>query len=135
MLARLALVLLEAAGGRLQHRPQNGARVADQSQIDVAVLADRAIVHIDLHQLRLGADSPPVAHAKVERRADNDNDVGVGESVAAGSIEVVRIARRQQAAAAAVEVAGDVKSAQQRDRFLMAPRRPHLLSVEDGRTL
>src|SRR5207302_1334463 len=38
-------------------------------------------------------------------------------------------------AAAAVEVAGDVQSAQQRDRLLVAARRPHLLSVQDGRAL
>ena len=73
LLARLALVALDAARGRLQHRAQDGARVADQPQADVAVLADRAVVHVDLHQLQILADALAVAHAEIERRADDDD--------------------------------------------------------------
>ena len=80
--ARLALVLLEAAGGGLQHRAEDGARITDQPEVDVAVLADGAVVHVDLHELELLADAPAVAHAKIKRRADDDDDVGIGERVA-----------------------------------------------------
>jgi hypothetical protein len=43
----------------------------------------------------------------------------------------MRIARRQQPAARAVEIAGNVEAAQQRDRFLMTARGPNLLSVQN----
>ena len=108
--AGLALVLFEAAGGGLQDCAQNGPGVADQPQIDIPVLADGAVVHVDLHERELRADAASVAHAEVERRAHDDNDIGVGERVAASPIEVMRIARRQQPAAATVEITGDVEA-------------------------
>src|SRR5207244_7394714 len=110
---RLALVALEAPRGPLQHGAEDRARMSDQPEIDVAVLADRAVVHVDLHELELRADAPPVAHAKVEGRAHDDDDVGVGKGIAAGPIEVVRIARREKPAAAAIEVARDVEAPEQ----------------------
>ena len=135
MLARLPLVLLDAPRGRLQHRAQDRARVADQTQIDVAVLADRAVVHVDLHQLQLLADALAVAHAEVEGRSDDHQHIGIGERLAARAIEVMRVARRQKPAAGAVEIPGDVEAPQQRDRFLVAARGPHLLAVQDRRPL
>ena len=61
--------------------------------------------------------------------------VGLGECLAAGAVEMMRIARRQKPAAGAVEIAGNVEAAQQRDRLVVAARRPHLLPVEDRRPL
>src|SRR6516162_4133870 len=51
----LALVVLESSRGRLQHRAEDCTRVTHEPQVDVAVLADRAVIHVDLHQLRLAA--------------------------------------------------------------------------------
>jgi hypothetical protein len=47
----------------------------------------------------------------------------------------MRVARRQQAAARAVEVAGNIESAQQRHRLFVSARGPHLLTVKDRRAL
>jgi hypothetical protein len=101
-------------------------------KLDVAILADRAVVHVDLHQLEILADALAVAHAEIERSADDHQHVGVGKRLGAGAIEVMRIAGRQQAAARAVEIAGNVEAAQQRNRLLVAARSPHLLPVQDG---
>ena len=43
----------ETAAGRLQHRAEHRAGIADDAEVDVAILADRAVVHVDLHQRRL----------------------------------------------------------------------------------
>ncbi len=129
--ARLALVVFEAAARRLQHRSQNRARIADQTEIDVAVLADRAVVHVDLHQRQFLADALAVAHAEIERRADDDQHVGIRKGLRARAVEVMRIARRQQSTAGPVEVAGNVEAAQQRNRFFMTARGPHLLAVQN----
>ena len=47
----------------------------------------------------------------------------------------MRVAGRQQAAASAVEIAGNVEAAQQRDGLVVAARGPDLLAEEDGRAL
>ena len=51
--------------------------VADDAEVDVAVLADRAVVQVDLDDRRVGGEALAVAHAEVERRADDDDQVGV----------------------------------------------------------
>ena len=94
------LSLLMRPDGGLQHRAQDRARIADQPEVDVAILADRAVVHVDLHQLQILADALAVAHAEIERRADDHQHVGLGEGLRAGAVEMMRIARRQQTAAA-----------------------------------
>ena len=55
----------------------------------------------------------------------------LGEGLGARAIEMMRIARRQQTAAGAVEIARNVEAAQQRDRLLVAARGPYLLTVEN----
>ena len=102
--------------------------------VDVAVLADGAVVEVDLHQRR-HVDALAVAHAEIEWRADDDDDVGLAEGERAGAVEMMRIAGRQEPAAGAVEVAGNVEAAQQRDRFLVAARGPDLLAEQDRRPL
>src|SRR5580692_7434973 len=91
----------------------------DQAKIDVAILANRAVVHVDLHQLQFLADALTVAHAEIERRADDDQDIGAGESLSARSIEVMRIAGRQQSSARAVEISRNIQAAQQGNRFFV----------------
>ncbi len=108
--------------------------MADQPQRDVAVLADGAIIHVDLHQRR-HLDALAVTHAEVEGRADDHHHVGLGEGKRAGAVEVMRIAWRQHAAAGAVHVAGNVEAAQKRDCLFMAARGVDLLAEQDGRTL
>ncbi len=119
----------------MQHGAQDRAWIADQSQADVAILADGAVIHVDLHQSQILADALAVAHAEVERRTHDQEHVGVGERLGSGAIEMMRIAGRQQAAACAVEVSRNIEAAQQRDGFLVAARRPDLLAVQDGRPL
>ena len=99
---------------------RTSAGVADDPEVDVAVLADGAVVEVDLHDGRVRRQPLAVAHAEVEGRADDDDDVGVGEGVPAGQLEVVRVAGRQGAAARAVHVGGHVERAYEVDRRLGA---------------
>src|SRR5205823_7597556 len=124
LLACLALILFEAASGRLQHSARNGARMSDQPQVDITVLADSAVVHVDLHQLELGADAAAVTHTEIKRSPDDDDHIRFREGVASSAIEVMRVSRRQQSAATPVEVAGNVEATQERNRLLVAARRP-----------
>ena len=133
-LAPLRAVVGAARGG-VVHGLQDRPRIADQSQRDVAVLADRAVVHVDLHHRGLGAQALAIAHAEVEGGADNDDHVGLVEGVTPGAVEVMGIARRQQAAARAVEIGRQVEPAHQRDRRLVAARHPHLGPEQDARPL
>ena len=106
--------------------------MADQAERDVPVLADRAVVLIDLHHGGVPAEAPAVAHAEVERRADDHDHVGLVEGHAAGAVEMVRVAGRQQSAARAVEVGRDVELAHQLDRLLVAAAVPHLRAEQDA---
>src|SRR5450631_1116920 len=112
LLPSLPLVALDATRSSLQYRSQDGAGVADQSQTDVAILADRSIVHVDLHQLQILADALAVAHAEIERRPHDHDDVRICKRLSAGAIEVMRISGRQQTTAGAVEVTGNIQAAQ-----------------------
>src|SRR4051812_1222046 len=80
----LALLALAAALRGLGDLAEDRARVADQAERDVAVLADRAVVHVDLDDLGLAREALAVAHPEVERRADDQDHVRVVERVAAG---------------------------------------------------
>ena len=102
---------------------EDRARVADEAERDVAVLADRPVVHVDLDDCGLARQALAVAHPEVERRADDEDHVGVVERVAAREVEVVRVARRERAARGAVHVRGDVQLADELDRLLVAARR------------
>src|SRR5262249_59842341 len=55
--------------------------------------------------------------------------------VAARTVEVMRVPGWQEPAAAAIEVARDVESAQERHRLLVAAGGPYLLPVENRGTL
>ena len=114
---------------------EDRAGVADEAERDVAVLADRPVVHVDLDDLGLARQALAVAHPEVERRADDQDHVGVVERVAAGEVEVVRVARRERAAGGAVHVRRDVQLADELDRLLVAARRPDLAAEQHARAL
>src|SRR4051795_4305823 len=131
----LALLGLAAALRGLGDLAEDRARVADEAEGDVAVLADRLVVHVDLDDRGLAREALAVAHPEVERRADDQDHVGVVERVAAGEVEVVRVARGQRAARGAVHVRRDVELAGELDGLLVAARRPHLGAEQDARAL
>src|SRR4051812_48803573 len=131
----LALLALAAALGGLGDLAEDRARVADEAERDVAVLADRLVGHVDLDDRGLAREALAVAHPEVERRADDQDHVGVVERVAAGEVEVVRVARRKGAAGGAVHVRRDVELADELDRLLVAARGPHLGAEEHARAL
>src|SRR4051812_24271835 len=83
----LALAAVAAALGRLGHLAEDRTGVADEAQRDVAVLADGAVVHVDLDDLRLARQALAVAHPEVERRADDEDHVGVVERVTARQVK------------------------------------------------
>src|SRR5205085_8395680 len=66
-------------GGQLaQHR----RGVAGDGDIDAAIVAQLAIVEVDLDDRGVGTKTSAVAKAKVERRAEDENDIGTGERLA-----------------------------------------------------
>src|SRR4051794_28893397 len=97
----LALLALGAALRGLGDLGEDRARVADEAERDVAVLADRLVVHVDLDDGRVLRQALAVAHPEVERSADDQDHVRVVERVAAREVEVVRIAGRERAAGGA----------------------------------
>ncbi len=116
------------------HRGEDGAGVTDDAEVDVSVLADGAVVQIDLHQRR-DVDALAVAHAEIEWGADDHHHVGFAERHGASAVEVMGIAGRQGAAGGPVEVAGDVEASQQGHGLLMPPSGPDLLAEQDRRAL
>src|SRR4051812_34624977 len=131
----LALLALRAALGGLGDFAEDRAGVADEAERDVAVLADRLVGHVDLDDRGLAREALAVAHPEVERRADDQDHVGVVERVAAGEVEVVRVAGRKRAARGAVHVRRDVELADELDRLLVAARGPDLRAEQDARAL
>src|SRR4051795_11175346 len=131
----LALLPLAPALRGLGDLAEDRARVADEAEGDVAVLADGLVGHVDLDDRRLARQALAVAHAEVERRADDDDHVRVVERVAAREVEVVRVARRQRAAGGAVHVRRDVELANELDGVFVATRGPHLRAQEHARAL
>ena len=81
--------LVDTPGGGREHRAEDRAGIADKPQGDVAVAPDGAVVEIDLHHLRAAAEPAAVAHAEIERRADDDDHVGLVEGIRARAVEVM----------------------------------------------
>ena len=107
----LAGAVVHPPGRRRRHRREHGADIADQAERDVAVLADGAVIEVDLHHRGVGAKPRSIAHAEIERRAGDDDDVGLIEGDAPGAVEVMGIAGREGAAAGAIEIGRDVEGA------------------------
>ena len=125
-----------AARGRgVRRRAEDRARIADQAQGHVAVLADRPVVEVDLDHRRVAPQPLAVAHAEVEGGADDDDDVRLLERIAARSVEVVRVSGREEASPRAVEVGGDVERTHETEGFLVPARGPHLGPEQDGGAL
>ena len=120
---------------RRMHRLQNGPGIAYQAQADVAVLGHRAVVHVDVDDGSIGAQPPTVAHAEVEGRAHDDDDVSLVEGIGAGAVEVVGIAGGQHAPGGTVHVTGHVECLEQRRRRLVAAAGPHLGAQQHRRAL
>src|SRR5690349_19641810 len=65
-------------GGELfEHRP----RVTDDSQINVAIVAELAVVDIDLNDLGRRSNPFAVAEAEVERRTNYQHEVSLREGI------------------------------------------------------
>ncbi len=126
--------VIGAPGRRLRDGGEARADVADESERDVAVLADRRVRHVDLHDRRR-LEPLAVAHAEVERRPDDHDHVGFVERVRARQLEVVRIAGRQRTAPGAVHEGRDVELLAELDRRIGAARRPNLRAEQDARPL
>ena len=127
--------VVRALPHRRMHRLHDRPRVAYQAQADVAVLGHRAVIHVDVDHGSVGAQPPAVAHAEVEGRAHDDDDVGLVEGVGAGAVEIVGIAGRQHATGGPVHVTGHVECLEQRRRGLVAAAGPHLGAQQHRRPL
>src|SRR5204863_7668730 len=115
-----------AAGSGLLYGFENRAAIADHAERNVAVLADVAVVEIDLHDGRVGAQTPPITETKIERAADDQNHVGFVERQTTRAIEAVWIARREDAASGAVHVAGNIQRTAEFHSRVMAAASPNL---------
>ena len=103
-----------------------------QPEVDVTVLAHRAVIEVDLDDRGAGGKALPVSHAEVEGRAHDHDHVGVAEGGAARPVEVVGVVGPEQPARGAVGEGRDVQGAHQIPGLLMGPASPHLLPEEDG---
>ena len=124
---------VDAAGGGIGDGLEDGPHVADQTQRDVPVLAHGAVIHVDLDDGRVGAQALAVPHAEVERRAHDDDHVGLVEGQAPGAVEVMGVAGRQGAAAGPVHVGGNVEGAHEVARRVGAGAGPDLGAQQHAR--
>ena len=78
---------------RLHHLLHHEAGVADDADVDGAVGADLAAVHVDLDDLELLAEgrAASVTEAEIERRAEDHHRVSLTQRVAARTAQEVRI--------------------------------------------
>ncbi len=109
------------AAGSLAHRVDDGAQIADQPEVEVAIVADVPVIHVHDDDLRLGIEAPAVAHAEIERRAGQQDDVGVVERGLARGHEAVGMIARQRAARRAVDVDRHVEMAREPVDGVMRP--------------
>lgn len=126
---------LEPPARRFRDRLQDHPRIADDPEIDVPVLADGAVVEVDLHDGGVGGEPLAVAHPEVERRTHDHDQIGVGEGVPPRQLEVVRIAGRQRAAPGPVHVGRDIERPYELDGVVRRPGRPYLTAQQDRRLL
>ena len=96
--------------------------MADDTQRHIPVLADRLVVHVDLHDGGFRAQAFAVTHSKIKWGAHNDDEIGFFKSVPTRTMEMMRVARRQHPAGGAIEVSRYVQGAYQIDRLLVAAR-------------
>ena len=116
--------------GELRH---HDARVADDADLAGAVAPELRAVEVDLDQLGFGVDVrlAAIADTKVERRAEDEHDVGALQRLLAGLLEEVRMTRRQAAARGAVDVDRHAERIDEL-RIRLAPARPPILASDDG---
>ena len=119
----------------LTHRVHDGSQIADQPEIEVAIVADVAVIHVHDHDLGLGIQAPAVAHAEIERRAGQQDHVGVVERGFAGRHEAVGMVARQRAAGRAVDVDRHVEMAREPVDGIMRAARARLRAEQRHRAL
>ena len=122
----LVSAVTDAAADSLGHGAQDRPDIPDQPQGDVAILADGAVIHVDLYHRGVLAQSPAIAHAEVERGADDDDHIGLVESIAASLLKMMRVARRQRAAAGAVHKGRNIQVLNESQGRIRAPASPDL---------
>ena len=98
---------------------------AGEAQLERAVAPELDGIAVDHDDARVLGEArrPPVAEAKVERRAEHEDEVGVAERPAARLGEGDRVIRRQRAAPRAVHEHGEARGLGERARAT-ARRRP-----------
>src|SRR5699024_6977420 len=101
--------VVPVGGDRLVQGRQDHVGITHDAQVDIAVLADGRVVQVDLNDGGVGGQALAVAHTEVERGPDDDDQVGVGEGVAPGGLEVVRVLGGEGAGARAVHEGGHVE--------------------------
>src|SRR5262245_10144604 len=116
--------------GELRHHDTG---VADDADLASAVASQLRAVEVHLDQLGFGIHVrlAPVAKAKVERRAEDDHDVGALQRFLASLLEEVRMTRRQAAACSAVDVDRHAERIDEL-RVRLAATRPPILAADDG---
>src|SRR5438270_6907481 len=114
---------------------EDAARIAHDAHVDRAVAADLGCIGIDLHDLRRLAETGAVAEAEIERRADHDDDVRLGESVLARVREEMRMLGRQRPSAGAVQVQWRARALGQRGELRRGVVPVDGAARDDGGTL
>ena len=135
LLALLTRSLIDTARCGLRHGCKDCAGIAGQTKTDIPILANRRITLVNLHQSCFPGNTFAVAHAEIERRPHNQDDIRILKSITASSIEVMRIALRQQTAAGAIHISRNIQRTHKFDRLLMPSGGPYLLPQQYRWTL
>ena len=135
LLALLTRSFIDTARYGLRHGSQDCTGVTGQTKTDIPILTNRRITLVNLHQSGFLGNAFAIAHAEIERRSHNQDYISILKSITASTIEVMRIALRQQAAAGAIHISWNIQCAHKFDSLLMPPGGPDLLSQQYRWTL
>src|SRR5581483_6368654 len=118
------------AARALGERLHDEAGVADDADVGAAVPAELAAVEVDVDELRVLPEAPPVAQTEVERRAEYQDDVGALERLLPRLEEPMRIVRVEAPAGLPVHVDGQAERPDEL-RIRLPPPRPEELAADE----
>ena len=98
-----------AAGRCCAELFEDHCEVADQPDVDGAVLADQFLIEVQLYDAGIGRDRGPELHTEVEGCAGENHQVGCGQCLPSAPVEELGMTHGQHAPAHTVAVGRDAR--------------------------